>query len=179
MRARWLGIAPDSEFNAITRADPKCFNFLSSSFPSTELIASCAEVGLPEGQMGNSEVGHMTMGTGRVIEQELVRINKELESVLGGAEINNMIETLRQTGKSCHLIGLASDGGVHSHIDHLMAITKRLIDAQVKVKLHLITDGRDTAPNSSERFIKPFRELEESNSLLSISTIASDSKDFE
>ncbi|NRA73600.1 MAG: 2,3-bisphosphoglycerate-independent phosphoglycerate mutase [Rickettsiales bacterium] len=165
------GIADASDSNAIKNANPNCFNFLNKQFPSTSLIASGKDVGLPEGQMGNSEVGHMTMGSGRVILQDLVRINSSLNSVLQKDVIQNVITKLRQTNKQCHLIALVSDGGVHSHINHLIIIAKYLLAQKIGVKLHLITDGRDSDPNSGIKFVKKLNELANNNPLLSICTI--------
>jgi 2,3-bisphosphoglycerate-independent phosphoglycerate mutase len=153
------GIGKDSDgCNAISGASPEWFYFLQKEFPSSQLITSGLSVGLPEGQMGNSEVGHMTLGSGRVIMQDLVRINSELSQVLDGEEIRDLVENLHATKKSCHLIGLASDGGVHSHIEHLIAIAKHLAKSGVRVHLHLIMDGRDTSPKSGKRFIKKLEE---------------------
>ena len=166
------GVRGIADNNAIRNANPSCFNFLNEEFPSTNLIASGLVVGLPEGQMGNSEVGHMTIGSGRMIQQDLVKINNELDSVLQQDKIKNLIANLRQTKKSCHLIGLVSDGGVHSHIEHLISIAKHLTNEQVKVKLHLITDGRDSAPTCGDKFIKHLYELSKTTPLLSISTIS-------
>ena len=165
------GIRTESDHNAIKNANPTCFNFLNKEFPSTGLIASGTAVGLPEGQMGNSEVGHMTIGAGRAILQDLVRINSDLNSILQQNTIKSLIADLYQTKKACHLVGLVSDGGIHSHIDHLISIAEHLTKAQIKVNLHLITDGRDSAPISGIGFVKRLNEIARANSLLSISTI--------
>jgi len=160
------------DYNAIKNANPICFNRLCKEFPSTTLIASGPSVGLPEGQMGNSEVGHMAIGSGRLIRQSLVKINSELNSTLQRDPITELISNLNSTKKTCHLIGLASDGGVHSHIDHLITIAQHLTKNQVKVNLHLITDGRDTDPTHGRGFVQRLNEMCKTNALLSISTIS-------
>jgi len=140
------GIAEAGKYNAIKNADAQYYNYLLDNYPNSKLYTSGEHVGLPKGQMGNSEVGHMTIGAGRVILQDLLRINRAIKS--GELFQNQHIQELikRTNTKSCHIIGLASDGGVHSHIDHMMEITQFLDEQNINVKLHLITDGRDTPP---------------------------------
>lgn len=113
-------------------------------------------VGLPEGQMGNSEVGHLNIGAGRVVYQELVRINKAIEdqSLFANTKLNEAIAQAKNNNKSFHLFGLVSDGGVHSHMNHLIALANYAAEQGCKVKLHAITDGRDTDPKSAYAFLE-------------------------
>jgi len=146
------GHSDEREYNAIAQARKPNFDRLTEEFPMRLIEASQEHVGLPEGQMGNSEVGHLTLGAGRVIYQPLVRINKAIkdgpihcnEEVLGG------IENAKRKGGRLHLLGLFSSGGVHSHMDHLYALIRIALENKVKaVRLHLITDGRDVSPRSA------------------------------
>ncbi|MBD1365245.1 2,3-bisphosphoglycerate-independent phosphoglycerate mutase [Mucilaginibacter sp. ZT4R22] len=150
------GYGRQDESNAILAANTPFFDSMIASYPNSKLEASGLAVGLPEGQMGNSEVGHMNLGAGRVVYQELGRINK---AVIDNEFVQNetMLEAFnyaRDNDKDLHLIGLVSDGGVHAHINHL----KGLCDATKavgleKVFIHAFLDGRDTDPNSGLKFI--------------------------
>jgi 2,3-bisphosphoglycerate-independent phosphoglycerate mutase len=164
------GMGGLDNFNAILGASPRNFQQLRKDYPSTKLVASGMPVGLPDGQMGNSEVGHMTIGSGRTITQDLVGISNTINTVLEGEAIKKLVASLRQTKKACHLVGLTSDGGIHSHINHMLAIAKHLMQEKVMVKVHLILDGRDTAPTVGEKFVRLFHDIEKANPLLSIST---------
>jgi 2,3-bisphosphoglycerate-independent phosphoglycerate mutase len=137
------GIAPPGPGNAVDLADTPVFDRLWAEYPHTQLAASGAAVGLPPGQMGNSEVGHLTIGSGRVLYQDLMRVNKSIED---GSLFEN--EALRRAfeAPSVHLLGLVSYGGVHSHIDHLKAL---LTFAPEKTWIHAFTDGRDVRPHSA------------------------------
>jgi 2,3-bisphosphoglycerate-independent phosphoglycerate mutase len=146
----------DSAHNAIRIADTPVMDALWHAYPHTLIEASGAAVGLPDEQMGNSEVGHLTIGSGRIIRQELVRISQAVQdgSLAKNPAINTLADNLSSRGGTLHLIGLCSDGGVHSHINHLggllrWAAARGLSD----VCVHVITDGRDTAPNSSPGFV--------------------------
>ena len=143
-----FGISLDKTNNAIHLANTPNLDNLFSNYPHTFLEASGAAVGLPEGQIGNSEVGHMTMGCGSVIEQDLVRIN---ESIKNGSFFENeafvsAVQMAKKNKRPLHLLGLVSDGGVHSHITHLEALIELCKRHDVRPLLHMITDGRDTAP---------------------------------
>jgi 2,3-bisphosphoglycerate-independent phosphoglycerate mutase len=174
------GIAPKNEKlvsslnNAIIDANPEFYNYLLSKYPNTELTTSGKDVGLPVGQMGNSEVGHMTIGSGRIIYQDLVRINNaiELNIIQKNEALESLIATLKNNKKACHIIGLISDGGVHSHIEHLIFMAKFVAHQGIKVYLHLITDGRDTAPQNAQKFIQQVIEDIEEIDLISIATIS-------
>jgi 2,3-bisphosphoglycerate-independent phosphoglycerate mutase len=138
------GIAPPGPGNAIELADTPVFDRLWREYPHSQLLASGEAVGLPEGQMGNSEVGHLTIGSGRVLDQDLQRINR---SIRDGTFFEN--EALRgafERGERVHLLGLVSHGGVHSHIEHLQAL---LEFAPEKTWIHAFTDGRDVRPTSA------------------------------
>lgn len=157
------GIAPNMAVSAVDAAQTPFFHELVQRFPHSTLQASGEAVGLPEGQMGNSEVGHMNIGAGRVIDQELVRIGKAIrERKLGQMPaLIKAFEYAKANDKPFHLIGLLSDGGVHSHIDHVKALCTLAYEAGVRqVFVHAFTDGRDTDPKSGVHFIN---ELEQHN----------------
>ncbi len=136
--------------NAVAKAKMPNLKAILKKYPNTEIQTSGNAVGLDEGQMGNSEVGHMTIGAGRILMQDLVKINLDIEhDKLREKEIiKNAISNLKNSGKSLHLIGLYSNGGVHSHQDHIDHIAKLFADNGILVNLHIITDGRDTPPKN-------------------------------
>src|SRR5690554_1798347 len=115
------GIAPNPEVSAIDKANTPFIDSIFNNYPHSRLAASGLSVGLPEGQMGNSEVGHMNIGAGRVVYQDLVKINKAVaeKELDNNPVLKNAFSMARKTGNKVHFIGLVSDGGVHSHIDHL------------------------------------------------------------
>ena len=137
--------------NAIATAHTPNWDKLMRDYPHGLIHASELEVGLPVGQMGNSEVGHMNIGSGRVVLQDLPRIDQAIAdgSLAQHEVVQQLIATLKASGKACHLMGLFSPGGVHSHQSHLIAVAKMLSDAGVDVWLHLFLDGRDTPPKSA------------------------------
>lgn len=136
--------------NAIAAGRTPNWDRLLATRPHSLLSTSGTDVGLPDGQMGNSEVGHMTIGSGRVIFQDLPRINREIETgaLARNPEILDLIAKLKASGGACHIGGLLSPGGVHSHQDHLAALAKIIDDAGIPVHLHGFMDGRDTPPTS-------------------------------
>jgi len=142
--------------NAIRQAKTPAFDRLWQKGPHSFLHTSGKDVGLPDGQMGNSEVGHLNIGAGRVVMQDLPRITDAIAS----GEINrapallDLIKKLKQSGGACHLTGLVSPGGVHSHQDHAAALAKILTDAGVPTLVHALTDGRDTPPQSAAEDLK-------------------------
>jgi 2,3-bisphosphoglycerate-independent phosphoglycerate mutase len=138
------GIAPAGPGNAIELANTPVFDRLWRDYPHAQLVASGEAVGLPDGQMGNSEVGHLTIGSGRILFQDLVRVNKAIES--GDLFENEALRSAFERGERVHLLGLVSHGGVHSHIDHLQAL---LSFAPEKTWIHAFTDGRDVSPHSA------------------------------
>ncbi len=154
------GIAPPGPGNAVDLAETPVFDGLWDAWPHAQLGASGRAVGLPEGQMGNSEVGHLNLGAGRVVRQDLVRIDEEIES---GAFFENEVlgAACRQArGHALHLMGLVSDGGVHSHIAHLQALLEMAGRQGVeRVHVHAFTDGRDVSPTSGAGFLEQVPNL--------------------
>jgi len=142
--------------NAIRQAKTPNFDRLWQTGPHGFLRTSGKDVGLPEGQMGNSEVGHLNIGAGRVVMQDLPRIGAAIASgeIARAPALTDLIKKLKSSGGTCHLIGLVSPGGVHSHQDHAAALAKILTDAGVPVLVHALTDGRDTPPQSAADDIK-------------------------
>ncbi len=138
------GCAPSGPGNAIELADTPVFDRLWRAFPHTTIEASGEAAGLPPGQMGNSEVGHLTIGSGRRLYQDLMRVNKSIED--GSLFENEVLRAAFERGKRVHLLGLVSHGGVHSHIDHLQALLRF---APEKTWIHAFTDGRDVSPTSA------------------------------
>ncbi len=152
-----FGIGKDSPYNAIANSNMPFYKELITKYPHSQLLTHGEAVGLPNGVMGNSEVGHMTMGAGRIIYQDLTRISKSIreKDFFKNAPLRQTIETgAKKTGR-VHLMGLLSDGGVHSHIEHLLALLDMCVQLQVPhVSVHAFLDGRDTAPDSAPRFIQ-------------------------
>jgi 2,3-bisphosphoglycerate-independent phosphoglycerate mutase len=144
--------------NAIRQAKTPAFDRLWSVGPHAFLHTSGRDVGLPDGQMGNSEVGHMNIGAGRVVMQDLPRINDAIANgeIARVPALVDLLGKLKQSGGTCHLIGLVSPGGVHSHQDHAVALAKIVADAGVPALVHAITDGRDTPPQSAAEYLKNF-----------------------
>lgn len=150
------GIAKDKKVSAIDQAKTPYINSLYARYPHSRLEASGLAVGLPQGQMGNSEVGHMNIGAGRVVYQDLVRVNKAIEDkeLDKNKVLLNAFQYARENKKNVHLIGLVSDGGVHSHIDHLKALCSMAHQNKVdNLFVHAFTDGRDTDPKSGYEFL--------------------------
>jgi 2,3-bisphosphoglycerate-independent phosphoglycerate mutase len=146
-----FGWREDSADNAVRLAKTPVFSGLWDSCPHAFLHTSGGDVGLPDGQMGNSEVGHLNIGAGRVVKQELVKIGEAVAngSITQFPAFRALVDGLRQSGGVCHLLGLVSPGGVHSHQDHAAALARYLHEAGVKTVLHAFTDGRDTPPQSA------------------------------
>ena len=142
--------------NAIRQAKTPTFDRLWQNGPHGFLRTSGGDVGLPDGQMGNSEVGHLNIGAGRVVMQDLPRISAAIASgeIARAPALVDFIKTLKQSGGTCHLLGLVSPGGVHSHQDHAAALAKILTEAGVPTLVHALTDGRDTPPQSAAEDIK-------------------------
>jgi 2,3-bisphosphoglycerate-independent phosphoglycerate mutase len=146
------------EDNAVRLARTPHFDALWSTCPHAFLAASGRDVGLPEGQMGNSEVGHLNIGAGRVVMQDLPRIDAAVaEGTLATMPpLRDFIGKLRASGGTAHLLGLLSPGGVHAHQDHAVALARGLAEAGIPVAIHAFTDGRDTAPDSAPGFLARF-----------------------
>ena len=168
------GYRHDDVHNAIRAAQTPVMDALWHAYPHTLIEASGADVGLPDDQMGNSEVGHLTIGAGRIIRQELVRISQAVRdgSIAENPDLNALAEQRQSSGKTLHLIGLCSDGGVHSHIDHLGGLLHWAKARGLKdVCIHAITDGRDTPPQSAEPFLTKIEAQIEAAGVGRISTL--------
>ncbi len=146
------------EMNAIAQAQTPNWDGFLAACPHGLLQASEGDVGLPAGQMGNSEVGHMNLGAGRVVAQDLPRIDAAVAdgSLAGNADLQAFIARVLEKDGTCHLMGLLSPGGVHSHQAHLLALVRILVAANVKVALHAFLDGRDTPPQSAKGYLETF-----------------------
>ena len=150
------GYREDISDNAIKSASTPVMDSLCHAYPNTLISASGSDVGLPDGQMGNSEVGHLTIGSGRIIQQELVRISNVVKNNQLGLvnELKDIADSLKQNNSTLHITGLCSDGGVHSHIDHLLGLIKWASENSIKkVAIHIITDGRDTPAKSATKYL--------------------------
>lgn len=156
-----FGIRKEEKGNSIKLAGTPYLDKLKERYPHTQIEASGEAVGLPAGQMGNSEVGHLTIGAGRVIEQDLLHIDNEIKK--GNFEKNSALvrafEFAEKNNSDLHLLGLLSDGGVHSKITHLFAILDAAKNYNIKnIYIHAITDGRDTPTESGIEFLKQTTE---------------------
>ncbi len=150
------GIGINKNSDAIQHANTPFVSSLYNKYPNTTLVTCGEAVGLPEGQMGNSEVGHLNLGAGRIVYQELQRINVAIKSgeFAQNQQLLNAVRFAKQTNKTLHLIGLVSDGGVHSHINHVKALATLCKTEGVEdVLVHAFTDGRDTDPKNGFRFL--------------------------
>jgi 2,3-bisphosphoglycerate-independent phosphoglycerate mutase len=166
------GINNNLDGNAVALADTPFLDQLLQTYPSSRLNCSGPDVGLPDGTMGNSEVGHMNIGAGRVVPQDFVRINTAIHdrSFFENPVLTDLMSGLKQSGRTLHLLGLLSDGGVHSHMDHLFALMEMAKIAGLdKVCIHPILDGRDTSPTSGITYV---RELQEKIDTLGLGCIA-------
>src|SRR6056297_494546 len=169
------GIGRDYEGNAILRANTSNFDRLIKKYPNTQIRTSGLDVGLPKGQMGNSEVGHMNIGSGRIVYQEFTRITKAIEdgSIESNQKINKAFNNAKENNSKLHFFGLLSDGGVHSFNGHLYSLIntakKKGVD---KVCIHCFTDGRDVSPTSGINFIKELQEKIKEIGIGNIATIS-------
>jgi len=161
--------------NAIALAKTPNMDDYKEMFPSTSLEASGVSVGLPEGQMGNSEVGHLNIGAGRVVYQELTRISKEIDNgdFFKNTVLNSAMDNVNSGTGSLHLMGLVSDGGVHSHITHLKALIDLAIQKKVKnIYIHAFLDGRDVPPRSAAPYLKDLDKYLKNKSTGEIATVS-------
>jgi 2,3-bisphosphoglycerate-independent phosphoglycerate mutase len=167
------GIADNPEVSAIDKADTPFFDSLIDQYPNARLSASGEDVGLPDGQFGNSEVGHLNIGAGRIVWQELSRINKSIKDgdFFENPVLTDAFEKAKDNGR-IHIMGLFSDGGVHSHNDHLFALLKmaKQYDLQ-NTYVHAFTDGRDTSPHGGAEYLKEFEEKAEEIGTGSIASV--------
>lgn len=157
------GHRDDETENAITPANTPNFQRLWATSPHTYIETSGVDVGLPQGQMGNSEVGHMNLGAGRIVNQDIRRIDAAVEdgSLATNTALASYIDTLKASGGTCHLLGLLSPGGVHSHQGHLVKLAEIVANAGIPVAMHMFLDGRDTPPESAAGFVSEFaRQIE-------------------
>ncbi len=152
-----IGYRESCENNAFCQAKKSAYQYLMENVPHGMVKTSGLSVGLPEGQMGNSEVGHMTIGSGRVLYQNLVKISKAVED--GTLAQNPAFNEIMKKSETIHIIGLMSDGGVHSHIDHIKALAEIAAQKGKKVALHLITDGRDVSPTSAPQYLEDLHSI--------------------
>jgi 2,3-bisphosphoglycerate-independent phosphoglycerate mutase len=169
------GVNPRREGNAIAQAATPNMDALSGAYPSTEISISGLDVGLPEGQMGNSEVGHMHLGAGRVVYQDLTLIHRAIDdgSFFSNPVFRGAMEAAKKSGGRLHLMGLLGDGGVHSHQRHLEALIELAAREKVPATyLHLFLDGRDTPPKSAEGFLRELSEKLKSYPSVKVATVS-------
>jgi 2,3-bisphosphoglycerate-independent phosphoglycerate mutase len=172
------GYREEKKDNAILEAYKPVYDSLWNTYPHTLLEASGLAVGLPEGQMGNSEVGHMTIGAGKILHQDLVRIDNDIKNGLFSSNpiFKELFEHINKNNSTLHVMGLLSNGGVHSHISHLFAFLKVAKENNIKrIAIHIFTDGRDVPPQSGALYVK---ELENKIKELGVGSIASVSGRF-
>lgn len=170
-----FGLRNNEYGNAIKHAKTLNFNYLWDNFPHSTLEASGEKVGLPQGQMGNSEVGHMNIGAGRIVYQPLELINSKIKdgSFFENKEMLSLIEHVKRNNSKLHIFGLLSDGGVHSHINQLFAVVDFCKRENIKnVYYHLFLDGRDTLPNSALGYLDELNKKIEETNIGSIATIS-------
>ncbi len=150
------GYRPETDHNAIAQAATPVYDRLMASCPQALLKTSGTEVGLPGGQMGNSEVGHLNLGAGRIVDQDIRRVDAAIadRTLAANPALTRLIERLKESGGVCHLLGLVSPGGVHSHQDHMVALVRILDGAGIAVAIHAFLDGRDTAPTAATEYLE-------------------------
>ncbi len=156
------GHREDMKDNAIQAAKTPVFDKLWANYPHTLLDASGLAVGLPEGQMGNSEIGHQTIGAGKIIDTDLVKIDKAIQTgeFARNPAFKTLFDHVKKNKSTLHVQGLLSDGGVHSHMNHLFAFLKAAKDAGIEdVAIHVFTDGRDTAPQNASKYLKELEDV--------------------
>ena len=169
------GIAPAGPYNAAKTAKTPELSRLFETYPHTRLLASGNAVGLPEGQMGNSEVGHLNIGAGRIVYQELTRITKACEegTLLQNKALLECMARVKQNGGALHLMGLLSDGGVHSHESHLWALLKMAkANGLEKVYVHAFLDGRDVGPSTALTYIERLQKVIDETGCGEIATVS-------
>lgn len=168
------GVSEKTEFNAVKTACTPNYDSFLKTMSNTTINADGLNVGLPEGQMGNSEVGHLNIGAGRVVYQELTRINKSIDEgeFFKNEEFNRAIEHIKATSGALHIMGLTSSGGVHSSMKHLEALIKLAANNGVhKVYVHTFLDGRDTPPRSAKTFVAEVEEMLKAQNLPPVASV--------
>ncbi len=163
-----IGHNTSNFYNALTNAQTPTYDYLFKNIPYSLIHTYGRYVGLPEGQMGNSEVGHMTIGCGRVLYQDLVKINLAIEN--DTLKENQILKETIEKSNAIHLVGLLSDGGVHSHIEHIIALAKLVKSQNKKAFIHIITDGRDVAPDCAKIYVEQILNICDED--IKIATIA-------
>ena len=155
------GLSKDKISNAPVLAKTPNFDHLWNTYPKTTLLTHGLDVGLPKGQMGNSEVGHMNIGAGRIVSMDLGQIDQEIknENFFKNEILLSHIREIKKRNGRAHLMSLFSDGGVHGHINHLIASIRLFQSYEIPIILHLITDGRDVAPQSAIKFVDKIRPI--------------------
>lgn len=169
-----FGITKSKAGNAIRLSKMPFYNSLLKNYPNSKLYAAERYVGLPKNQIGNSEVGHMTIGSGRIIDTDLVRINKEIKSkkFFNNKVLIRILEKTKRNRANLHLLGLVSDGGVHSHINHLFALLKLAKQYKIdNVYIHCFLDGRDVPPKSAVKYLKILKVFCKKNKIGKIASI--------
>ena len=170
-----VGIREEETGNAVKNANTKALDKLIKEFPNSKLKASGEAVGLPKGQMGNSEVGHITIGSGKIVNQPLQKINKSLEdgSFYQNEEIKKAINHDKENKSKLHILGLLSDGGVHSHINHIFALIKMAKEAKIeKLYIHAFLDGRDVTFNSASKYLKALEDFLKKEEIGKLATVS-------
>ncbi|MEZ7171689.1 2,3-bisphosphoglycerate-independent phosphoglycerate mutase [Sporosarcina sp. OR05] len=170
-----FGLRDEKYGNAVAQANTPNFDILWNNYPHSTLTACGEAVGLPEGQMGNSEVGHLNIGAGRIVYQSLTRINKSIKDgdFMTNAALLRAIEHVKQKGSALHLMGLLSDGGVHSHYEHLFALLRLAkMNGIEKVYVHAFLDGRDVGPQTAPGYIEKTEEVMEGIGVGKIATVS-------
>lgn len=168
------GIAPDGNGNAMSQAQLPNIRSLMAGFPHTQLGASGESVGLPRGEVGNTETGHLNLGAGRIVYQDLARINMSIAdgSFFENATLKSLVEHIKKNDSSLHLMGLIGAGGVHSNIEHLYALLHfAALNGLTKVYLHAFTDGRDSPPNASATYLSQVQEVMNREKVGSIASV--------
>ena len=170
-----VGIREEEKGNAFKMANKPNFDYLWNNYPHSLLEASGELVGLPEGQMGNSEVGHMNIGAGRIVYQPLQLINEKIKNheFFENNKFKEIFDHVNENNSNLHLFGLLSDGGIHSHINHLLALIDCALENNVKnIYLHMFLDGRDTLPNSALKYLDILDEKIKNLPNVKLATIA-------
>lgn len=168
------GFRAEKENNAIETGNTPVWHSLIETYPTTMLKTSGLDVGLPNGQMGNSEVGHTNLGAGRIVMQDLPRIDQAIEThtLDTNPVLTDLIATLKETKGTCHLMGLLGTGGVHAQQAHIIALASLLNNAQIPVAIHGFMDGRDTAPDSGRGFVSDLEKAIQNMPYVKIATIS-------
>ena len=152
---------PNDKNNAIAQAKTPTYDRFLEQYPNSKLMTSGLDVGLPEGQMGNSEVGHMSIGAGRIIFQDFPRINNAIKdgSLENNPKLRELVANLQNSKKTCHLLGMLSDGGVHSHLHHITYVAELLAKNNINVVFHAFLDGRDVAQKSAIDYLEKIKNI--------------------